>query len=261
MVALEPPSAPAASASAPVVLRPPLWGGVSRPSYVPRRPGRHVRTRRAYPLGGSSVTTPFLGGPPGPPLAPLPQFTREGSAQLGTPRPVSPAVWLGLGRSHGELPSILNNGVDHTLIMALSRTLVRLLNEIAAIVSRPLGERDVEPLYQLGTAETLRRLLTEENGTAVADTSTVVAGWSLRHLVGSSAPPQGAALPAAPRSPPSPPPRHYGAGAGSSSQALYGAETGPSVLPPTYSGSHYSAPEEDRRQDYDPVYATRSGGW
>jgi len=65
--------------------------------------------------------------------------------------------------------------------MALNRTLVRLLNEIAAIVSRPLGERDIEPLYQLGTAETLRRLLTEEYGTAVADTSTVVAGWSLRH--------------------------------------------------------------------------------
>jgi len=49
--------------------------------------------------------------------------------------------------------------------MALSRTLVRLRNEVAAIVSRPLGERDVEPLYQLGNAETLRRLLTEEYGT------------------------------------------------------------------------------------------------
>jgi len=189
VVAQEPPSAPAASASAPVVLRPPLWGGVSRPAYVPRRPGRHVRTRRAYPLGGSSVTTPSLGGPPGPPLAPLPLFTWKGSAQLGTPRPVNPAVWSSLGRSLGELPSILNNGVDHTLIMALSRTLVRLRNEIAAIVSRPRGERDVGPLYDLGTAETLCRLVTEEYSTAMSDKNTVVIGWSLRHLAGSSAPP------------------------------------------------------------------------
>ena len=60
---------------------------------------------------------------------------------MGTPRPVNPAVWSSLGRSLGELPSILNNGVDHTLIMALSRTLVRLRNEIATIVSAPLGNR------------------------------------------------------------------------------------------------------------------------
>jgi len=45
-----------------------------------------------------------------------------------------------------ELPSILNNGVDHAPIMALSRTLVRLRNESAAIVSRPLGERYIGPL-------------------------------------------------------------------------------------------------------------------
>jgi len=66
--------------------------------------------------------------------------------------------------------------------MALSRALVRLRNEGAAIVSRPLGKRDVEPLYQVGTGETLRRLLTEKCGTAVADTNTVVTGWSLRHI-------------------------------------------------------------------------------
>jgi len=160
VVAPEPPSAPAASASSPIVLRPPPWGGVSRPAYVPRGPGRHARNRRVYPLGDSRVTNPSFGGPPGPPLAPLPLFTWEGSAQLGTPRPVNPAVWSSLGRSLGELPSILNNGVGHTLIMALGHTLVRLRSEVAAIVSRPLGERDVEPPYQLGTAETLRRLLT-----------------------------------------------------------------------------------------------------
>jgi len=261
VVAPEPPSAPAASASAPLALRPHSWGRVSRPAYVSHVPGRPARTRRVYPLGGSGVTTSSLGGPPGPPLAPLPLFTWEGSAQLGTPRPVNPTIWSSLRRSLGELPSILNNGVEHTLNMALSRTLVRLRNEAAAIVSRPLGERDVGPLYQLGTAETLRRYLTEEYGAAVVDTNTVVTGWSLRHLAASSAPPRGAALPAAPRGPPSPPPPHYGAGAGSSSQALYGAETGPSANPPAYSWSHYYAPEEDRSQEYDPGYGTRPEGW
>ena len=123
------------------------------------------------------MTTPFLAGPPGPPLAPLALFTWKGSAQWGTPRPVNPSVWSSLERSLGELPSILNNGVDRTLIKALRRALVRLRNEVSAIVSRPLGERDIGPLYQLGTAETLRRYLTEEYGTAVADTSTVVTGW------------------------------------------------------------------------------------
>jgi len=83
----------------------------------------------------------------------------------------------------------------------------------------------------------------------VGDTNTVGTGWSFRHFAASSAPPRGAALPAAPRRPPSPPPPYYGAGAGSSSQALYGAETGPSANPPTYSVSHCSAPEEDRSQD------------
>jgi len=228
VVAPEPPSASAASASAPLALRPPSWGRVSRPAYVSRVAGRPWRTRRAYPLGGSGVTTSTLVGPPGPPLAPLPLFTWEGSAQFGTPRPVNPAIWSSLGRSLGELLSILNNGVDHTLIMALNRTLVRLRNEVAAIVSRPLRERDIGPLYQLGTAETLRRYLTEEYGTAVVDTTTVVTGWSLRHLAASSAPPRRVALPAAPRRPPSPPPPHYGAGAGSPSQAHYGAGAGSS---------------------------------
>jgi len=208
VVAPEPPSAPAAWASAPLALRPPSWGRVSRPAYVSRLAGRPARPRRAYPLRGSGGTTSTLGGPPGPPLAPLPLFTWDGSAQFGTPFPVNPAISSSLGRSLGELPSILNNGVDHTLIIALSRTLVRLRNEVAAIVSRPLGERDIGPLYQLGTVETLRRYLTEDYGTAVVDTNTVVAGWSLRHLAASSAPPRGVALPAAHRRPPSPPPPH-----------------------------------------------------
>jgi len=104
---------------------------------------------------------------------------------LGTPRSFNPAIWSGLRRSLEELPSILKNGEDHNLIMALSRTLVRLRDETAAIVSRRLEERDVERLYHLCTVETLLRLLTEEYGAAVEDTSTVVAGWSPRNLASS----------------------------------------------------------------------------
>jgi len=247
-VAPEPPSAPAASASAAFALLPPSWGRVSRPAYVSRLASRPARPRRAYPLGGSGGTTATLGGPPGPPLEPLPLFTWDGSAQFGTPSLVNPAIWSSLGRSYGELPSILNNGVDHTLIMALSRTLVRLRNEVVAIGSLPLGEWDVLPLYHLGAVETLRRYLTKEYGTAVAETNTVVAGWSLRNLFASSTPPRGVALPAAPRRPPSPPPPHYGAGAGSShahdgagagssSDALYGAGAGSSSHAPYGAGA------------------------
>jgi len=283
---------------------------VSRPAYVSRLASRPARFRQAYPLGGSGGTTATLGGSPGPPLEPLPLFSWDGWAQFGTPSPVNPAIWAHLGRSLGELPSILNNGVEHTLIMALSRTLVRLRNKSAAIGCRPLGERDVVPLYLLGSVETLRRYLSEKYGTAVAENNTVVAGWSLRNLSASSTPPRGVALPAAPRRPPSPPPpRHgagagschahygagagsfsqapygagagssshapygaaagssprapYGAGAGSSSQALSGAENGPSANPPTYSGAQYYAPEpeEDCSQDYDPCNGARPGGW
>ena len=228
------------------------------------------------------------------------QYNASGKVlRFGTPSPVILALWSSLGRSFGELPSILKNEVDHTFIMALSRTSVRLRNEVAAIVSRRLRERDIGPLYQLGTVETLRRYLWEEHVTAVVNTNTVVAGWSLRHLAASSAPPREVNFPAAPRRPPSPRPPHYGAGvgysshahygagagsscqapygagagassqapygagAGSSSQALYGAEMDPSANPPTYSEAHYYAPEpeEDRSQDHDPGYGTRPGGW
>jgi len=239
-VAPEPPSAPAASASAPLALLPPSWGRVSRPAHVSRLDSRPARPRRAYPLGGSGGATATLGRPPGPPLEPLPLFTWDGSAQFGTPSPVNPAIWPSLGRSLGELPSILNNGVDHTLIMALSRTLVRLRNEVAAIGSGSLGERDVVPLHQLGTVETLRRYLTEEYGTSVAETNTVVAEWSLRNLSASSAPPRGVALPAAPRRPPSPSPPHYWTGAGSS-HAHYGVGAGSSSHAPDGAGAGSSS--------------------
>jgi len=41
---------------------------------------------------------------------------------------VGPALCSGLGRSLGDPPPILNNGVDHTLIMALNHAFVRLHN-------------------------------------------------------------------------------------------------------------------------------------
>jgi len=108
VVAPEPPSAPAASASAPLALLSPSWGRVSRPAYVSRLASRPARPRRAYPLGGGGGTTATLGGPPGPPLAPLPPFIWEGSAQFGTPSPVNPAIWSSLGRSLGKSrPSII----------------------------------------------------------------------------------------------------------------------------------------------------------
>ena len=150
----------------------------------------------------------FLGDPRVSLWRPFLFCTWEGSAQLGTPHPAYPPIWSSLGRSLVELPSILNNRVDRTLSMAMSRTLVRLRNEVATIVSRPLGERDFERPYHLGAVETLRSLLTEYYVTFVADTSTVVAKWSLRHLAGSSAPPGESVLPAASRRPPSPPPPH-----------------------------------------------------
>jgi len=241
VVAPEPLSAPADSASAPLALRPPSLGRVSRPAYVSRLAGRSAWPCRAYPRGGSGGTTSTLGGPPGPLPAPLPRCTWEGSAQFGTPSPVSPGIWSSFGRFLRELSSILNNGVDHTLIMALSRTTVRLRDEVAAIVSRPLGERDIGPSYQLGTFETLRRYLMEKYGTAVVDTNTVVAGWSLRHMTASSAPPRGVALPAAPRRPPPPSPPHYGAVAGSSSHAHDGPGVGFSSQAPNEAGACFSS--------------------
>jgi len=136
VVAPESPSAPAATASAPAALRPPLWGAVSSPAHVPRMSGWHTRARRVYPLEGGSGTALLLGRPAGPHLAPLPLFLwgstvwpgnwdeaspTEPTPHLGTPRPAIPAIRSSLGRSPGALPSILNNGVDHTLDMALGR--------------------------------------------------------------------------------------------------------------------------------------------
>jgi len=105
VVASEPPSAEATAAAAPSFLMPPLWREVLRPVYTPRGAGGYSRARRAYPLSGISGTLPLSRGHAGPPLAPLPMFTWERSAQLGTPLPVLAAIWSGLGRSLGEFPS------------------------------------------------------------------------------------------------------------------------------------------------------------
>jgi len=146
--AAQPASPPASLAGVPYPASP-LGGAVSHP-YTPRGGGRFGRSRRTYPGGGSD---PLIGGRSGPPLASLPLFSWDGAAQLGTPRPVRRAVWDGLARSLGELPPILTNGVDHTLMMALSRTLVRLRNEMAVILSRPMGDREADVLYSLSTVD------------------------------------------------------------------------------------------------------------
>jgi len=226
---------------------PPLWGAVARPTWSYRGTPRYTRARRAYPSGGQGSSLQ-VGGHSGPPLAGLPLFTWDGSAQLGTPRAVSPAVWSGLGRSLGELPPILSNGVDHTLIMALSRTLVRLRNEVATVVSQPMGDREADRLYHMCTAETLRRILAEEYGAAVTEINTVMAGWSLRLMAGPAASAGGTISPATHQRPPSPVPPHYGGEYDSPSRVPYGARTGPSANPPTLSGPEYYTPAGPSRQ-------------
>jgi len=198
-----PPSPPASSAVEQHPA-PPLWGPFSRP-YIPCGGERYGRSRRAHPGGGS---VPLIGGRSGPPSASLPLFSWDGAAQLGTSRPVRRAVWDGLARSLGQLPPILTNGVDHTLMMALSRTLVRLRNEMAVIVSHPMGDREADVLYSLSTVDSVRRLLAEEYGAAVAETNTVLKGWSIRNLALPLVPAGGGMSPATPQRPPSPSPPH-----------------------------------------------------
>ena len=160
----------------------------------------------------------------------MPFFTSEGSAQLGTARPVGPAVWSGLGRSQGDLPPILNNGVDHTLIMALSRAYVRLCNEMVSVAPRPMGDQDADRLCALGTADSLRRILAEEYAVAVTETNTVSTVWSIRHI-GAAVPTAGPISPATHQRPPSPAPPHYGACSGASAAPPYGVGSDSSPAP------------------------------
>jgi len=275
-----PPPAQSAAASRLIT---PLWGGVSR-SYTARGGARNTRARRAYPLAGDNPS-PRIGGRSGPPVVgPLPLFTWAGSAQLEAPRPVAPAAWAGLGRSLGDLPPIMDNGVDPSLIMALSRAYVRLRHEVASMVSLPMGDQEVGRLCTLVTVDSLRRILAEEYNTAVVETTTVTSGWSLRHM-GAAVPTARPISPATHQRAPSPAPPHYGAGpsvasaphyggisgsypapsygAGSGVPAMhpYGARTGPSADPPCPSGPEYYAPEGGPSQGDSPGVAPRSRGY
>jgi len=183
------------------------------------------------------------------------------------------------------------------MMMALSRTLVRLCNEMAVIVSRPMGDRGADVLYSPSTVESVRRLLAEQYGAAVAETNTVLAGLSIRNLAVPPVPAGGGISPATPQRPPSPSPPHYGVGSGSSVPPHYGAgsgsvapshysagpgsatpshswagsgsaipvpygmATGPSATPPTFSGPGYYSQDDDPGQGYDPDFGSRSGGW
>lgn len=138
-------SPPSAHATAATRLMPPMWGGVAHPPYTARGGARNTRARRTYPVEGSS-SVPRIWGRSGPLVGPMLLFTWEGSAQLGTPRLVGPVVWSGLGRSVGDLPPILNYGVDHTLLMALSRADVRHRNEMVSVASRAMGYHDADRL-------------------------------------------------------------------------------------------------------------------
>ena len=290
--AAQPASPPASFAGVPYPASP-LGGAVSRP-YTPRGGVRFGRSRRAYPGGGS---VPLIGGRSGPPLAALPLFSWDGAAQLGTPRPVRRAVWDGLARSLGELPPILTNGVDHTLMMALRRTIVRLHNEMAVFVSRPLGDQEAEVLYSLSTLDSVCCLLAEEYCAAVAETNTVLAGWSIRNSDSPPVPAGGAISAATPQRSPSPSslhygvgsgssfpphdgtssgsvapspygagsgsatPSHYGAGSGVAIPVPYGTANGPLAIPLTFSGPAYYFRDEDPCQSYNPDFGSRSGCW
>jgi len=187
--------------------------------------------------------------------------------------------------------------VDHTLMMALSPTLVWLRNEMAVIVSRPTCDREAEVLYSVSTVDSIRRRLAEEYGAAVAKTNTVKTGLSIRNMASPPVPAGGGFSPAMPQRPPSPSPPHngvgpgssvpphygaasgsvapppYGAGSGSTTPSHYGAgsgvaipvpygtATGPSATPPTFSGPGFYSRDDDPGQGYNHDFGSRSGGW
>jgi len=59
---------------------------------------------------------------------------------------VDAAAWSSLWRFLEELTRILTHAVDHTRMMSMSRTVVRLRTEMAYIVSRPMEVRDSDSL-------------------------------------------------------------------------------------------------------------------
>jgi len=242
-VAATPHEGSAESSAASSMAPQPLRGAVARPMHAPRGGGRYTRARRVSGYGAEAA--PLFWHHAGPPLTPLPLFSWMPGAQLPAPRAVCPAVLLGLEHSLGELPPTFRSGMDHTLIMALSRTCVRLRNEVAAIVSRPIGPREAEALYDMSTAKALRGVLAAEYGTAVSETNTVMASWSLRQMA-EQATPASAISPAAThgRPPPAPLPQ-YGSGSGSQSNpfgsAYYSSGAGPSRGPAQGYGSRHGS--------------------
>jgi len=104
--------------------------------------------------------------------------------------------------------------------MDLIRLLLRLRNELACIVSHPTGNRDAKRLHSLTPADTIRCALSEAYPFALADTNTVLAGWSLRHWAGSVDQPMGVLVPGTPQRPQSPTLTHYGANSCSFAQLL-----------------------------------------
>jgi len=98
-VAPEPPSAPAASASAPLALRPPSWGRVSRPAYVSIPLGVALGRLLLWGDPRAPLWSPFLSlvGMGRPSSVPLPlsirPYGRVWGVPLGNSRPSSIMGW------------------------------------------------------------------------------------------------------------------------------------------------------------------------
>jgi len=73
---------PPALAAAVSRLLPPMWGGLARPPYTARGGARNTRSRRTYPLVGSS-SVPRIGGHSGPPVRPMPLSIGRGLPNWG----------------------------------------------------------------------------------------------------------------------------------------------------------------------------------
>jgi len=223
-----------------------MWGGVSR-SYSARGGSQNTRVRRAYPLVGSSPV-PRIGGHSGPPAGPLPLYSWEGSVQLGTPRPVGPALCSGLGRSLGDPPPHPEQRGGPHPHHGLEPRFRAAPQRVVSVASRPMEDGEAHRLCTLGTAESLRRMLAEEEGVEVTQTNTVLTGCSIRQM-GAAVPTAGPISPATHQRPPSPAPPHYGAGSGVmaahpygvgsglSPASAYGAVTGSSAVFPSRGGA------------------------
>jgi len=103
-----------------------------------------------------------------------------------------------------------------------------------------MGDREADMRYSLSSVDSVRPLLAEEYGAAVAKTNTFMAGCSIRHLALPPVPAGGGSSPATPQRPPSPSLHHYGVGSGSSVPPRYETGSG-SVAPSPYGAGSGSA--------------------